>query len=102
MSQTIDAELVRHVAKLARIHVTDEQVARFGQQLGQILDYVQQLNELDVSDVQPLAHALDVHNVFRDDEPAESLPVELALREAPARDGAFFQVPQVLGEDGGA
>ncbi len=98
MAQTIDAELVRHVAKLARIHVSDEQVRRFSQQLGQILHYMQQLNELDVSNVQPLAHARDVNNVFREDQPAASLPVDLALREAPARDGDFFQVPQVLGE----
>jgi aspartyl-tRNA(Asn)/glutamyl-tRNA(Gln) amidotransferase subunit C len=96
MSETIDGEQVRHVAKLARIHLTDEQAELFGQHLRQILHYVEQLAQLDVSDVQPLAHALDVHNVFRDDVPGDSLPADLALREAPARDGEFFQVPRVL------
>jgi len=102
MSDVIDPEQVRHVGKLARIHLTDEQVERFGRQLGQILDYFQQLNELDVSNVEPLAHAVDVHNVFRDDCPADSLSADLALREAPDREGPFFRVPQVLGDDSGA
>jgi aspartyl-tRNA(Asn)/glutamyl-tRNA(Gln) amidotransferase subunit C len=99
MAEVIDPALVRHVGKLARIHLSDEQVERFSRQLGQILEYIGQLNELDVTGVEPLAHALDIHNVFREDAPADSLPVELALREAPARDGEFFQVPQVLGDE---
>lgn len=102
MSRVIDDTLVRHVGKLARIRLSDDEVARFARQLSAIVDYVGQLNELDVAGVQPLAHALDVHNVFRDDTPADSLPADLALREAPARDGGFFQVPQVLGDDSGA
>lgn len=102
MSEPVDADLVRHIAKLARIELADAQAATFGHQLRDILHYVEQLNELDVTNVQPLAHALDVHNVLRADEPAPSLPPDLALREAPARDGDFFQVPQVLGENGGA
>ena len=102
MADLIDPQLVRHVGKLARIHLTDEQVARFSRQLAQVLDYVRQLNELDVSGVEPLAHAVDVHNVFREDVPGQSLPAELVLREAPARDGSFFLVPQVLGGESGA
>jgi len=102
MPQTVDAELVRHVAKLARIRLTDAEAERFGRQLGDILRYVEQLGELDVTGVQPLAHAADVANVLRADRPAPSLPPEMALREAPASDGRFFLVPQVLGEDSGA
>ena len=102
MSNAVDAQLVRHVAKLARIHLTDQQAERFGHQLADILRYVEQLGELDVSNVQPMAHALDVHNVFGEDTPADSLDVPLALREAPARAGDFFRVPQVLGDESGA
>jgi aspartyl-tRNA(Asn)/glutamyl-tRNA(Gln) amidotransferase subunit C len=102
MPDTIDAKLVQHVARLARITLTDAEAERFGRQLADILRYVEQLGELDVTNVQPLAHAADVTNVLRDDQPRESLPVELALREAPATDGRFFLVPQVLGEDSGA
>lgn len=102
MSQPADEQLVRNVARLARISLTDAEAERFGRQLGDILHYVEQLGELDVEGVQPLAHALDVHNVLRPDEPGRSLPAELALREAPARDGDFFQVPRVLGPDSGA
>ena len=102
MPNVVDAQLVRHVAKLARIKLTDQQAERFGHQLAEILHYVEQLGELDVSNVQPLAHALDVHNVLRPDTPADSLPADVALREAPARDDCFFQVPAVLGEDSGA
>jgi len=102
MADVIDHDLVRHVGKLARIRLSDAEVDTFSRQLGQILDYVRQLNELDVTAVEPLAHALDVHNVFGEDAPADSLDVQLALREAPARDGDFFRVPRVLGDDSGA
>lgn len=102
MSHTIDPDLVRHVGKLARIRLTDEEVATFSRQLTDILGYVDQLGELDLEGVEPLAHAVDVHNVLADDEPTESLDPDLALREAPARDGSFFQVPRVLGDESGA
>ncbi len=102
MTDAINADLVRHVGKLARIRLNDDEVATLARQLGDILGYVSQLDELDLDDVQPLAHALDVHNVLADDEPSDSLGPDLALREAPGRDDDFFQVPRVLGEDSGA
>ncbi|MCG3178646.1 MAG: Glutamyl-tRNA(Gln) amidotransferase subunit C [Phycisphaerae bacterium] len=102
MSETLSDEQVRHVGKLARIRLSDDEVAAFSRQLTDILTYVDQLGELNLDGVQPLAHALDVHNVLADDVPADSLSNELALREAPAKAEGFFLVPRVLGEDSGA
>jgi len=92
----IDAEQVRHVAHLARLKLTDAEAARFGQQLSAILGYIEQLNELDTSDVPPTAHALPIHNVFREDTVTNSLAPEIALANAPQREGDFFAVPKVL------
>ncbi len=93
---------VRHAAKLCRLALTDGEVDRFTSQLGDILGYIQKLNELDVEGVRPMPHALDQHNVFRDDQPAPGLATDAALANAPAKDGPFFKVPKVLGEGGGA
>jgi aspartyl-tRNA(Asn)/glutamyl-tRNA(Gln) amidotransferase subunit C len=98
MSQPLTEEQVRHVAKLARLKCTDEEIHLFTRQLGAILEYVAQLEELDTTAVQPLAHCLPIHNVFRDDEIKPSLTNDEALANAPGRDGEFFSVPKVLGE----
>ncbi len=98
MSNPIDEKLVRHVGKLSRIALRDEQVARFGEQLGAILTYFDKLKELPTDGVEPMAHALAVHNVFADDRAAESLPPEKALANAPQRDGDFYKVPKVIGD----
>jgi len=98
MSETLTEEQVRHVAKLARLKCTDEEIATFTHQLGAILDYVAQLEEVDTENVEPLAHCLPVHNVFRSDEVRDSLANEAALANAPQRDGEFFAVPKVLGD----
>lgn len=90
---------VRHVAHLSRLNPTDEEVKLFAEQLSSILEYVEQLNEVDTADVQPTAHALPVHNVFRPDTPGVSLAPDEALANAPARDGSFFAVPKVLEQD---
>ncbi|MCL2329833.1 MAG: Asp-tRNA(Asn)/Glu-tRNA(Gln) amidotransferase subunit GatC [Phycisphaerae bacterium] len=90
---------VRHIAYLARLHPTDDEVRRASEQLSAILAYVDQLNEVDTTDVSPTAHALPVKNVFRDDVPGVSLTPDEALANAPARDGNFFAVPKVLEQD---
>ena len=96
---TISIDDVRHVAKLARLHMTDPELARFTQQLGTILHYVNKISELDVTSVEPMAHALPIHNVLRDDVVGEPLPLEKVLQNAPERDGDFFAVPKIIGGD---
>ena len=98
MGNKIDERQVRHVAHLARLELTDEQVDRLSTELSAILDYVDQLNRLDTDDVEPMAHPLPVHNVFRDDEVEPSLDPETALANAPQREGTFFRVPKVLNQ----
>jgi aspartyl-tRNA(Asn)/glutamyl-tRNA(Gln) amidotransferase subunit C len=93
---TLSPDDVRWVAHLARLQLTDDEIARYQRELSAILDYVQQLQQLDTANVEPLAHPLDVHNVFRGDEPTPSLPVDVALSNAPDRRGDFFGVPAVL------
>jgi aspartyl-tRNA(Asn)/glutamyl-tRNA(Gln) amidotransferase subunit C len=90
---------VEKVAKLARIAISESELEIFSGQLSRIVDYVSKLNELDTSDVEPLSHALPVANVFRDDVPTESLPIEAALANAPERIGDTFKVPRVLEGD---
>lgn len=99
MSGKIDEAQVRHISHLARLNPTDEEVQLFSQQLSSILAYVEQLNEVDTSEVPPTAHALPVSNVFREDVPGDSLSPDEALANAPQRDGSFFAVPKVLEQD---
>jgi aspartyl-tRNA(Asn)/glutamyl-tRNA(Gln) amidotransferase subunit C len=89
---------VRKIAHLARLELTDGELAILAPQLAIIVGYMEQLQQVPTEGVEPLAHALPVQNVFRDDEPAPSLPVEDALGNAPARRGPFFRVPAVLEE----
>ncbi|HXG08694.1 MAG TPA: Asp-tRNA(Asn)/Glu-tRNA(Gln) amidotransferase subunit GatC [Gemmataceae bacterium] len=89
-------EQVRWVAHLARLEMTDAELATMTRQLGAILDYVNQLQQVNTDAVEPLAHPLPIHNVFRADEPAPSLPVDAALANAPDRRGDFYGVPAVL------
>jgi aspartyl-tRNA(Asn)/glutamyl-tRNA(Gln) amidotransferase subunit C len=89
----ITREQVLHVARLARLELTGEEVERLEAQLGAILDAVGKVSELELADVEPTAHPLDLVNVWADDEPRPSLPVDEALANAPERDGDFFRVP---------
>jgi len=98
MTKTVDLELVQHVGKLSRIELTDEQVETFSRQIASILEYFDKLQELDTANVEPMAHAVEVHNVFADDSPGASLTPEQALANAPQRDGDFFKVPKVIGD----
>ncbi len=99
MDQTakkLDEAQVRKVAKLGRLKLSDADVARYASQLAGILGYVAQLKEVDVSGVEPMAHPLLLKNVLREDVVTPALPVEVALANAPQRDGPYFAVPKVL------
>jgi aspartyl-tRNA(Asn)/glutamyl-tRNA(Gln) amidotransferase subunit C len=89
----ISREEVLHVAGLARLDLTDEEVERFREQLNAILEAVGKVAELDLSNVQPTAHPLDLANTWADDEPRPSLSVDEALANAPDREGDLFRVP---------
>jgi aspartyl-tRNA(Asn)/glutamyl-tRNA(Gln) amidotransferase subunit C len=89
----ISRDDVLHVARLARLELSDAEVERFQGQLSAILDAVSKVQELDLSDVPPTSHPLEVVNVWREDQPRPSLPVEEALANAPDRDGDLFKVP---------
>jgi aspartyl-tRNA(Asn)/glutamyl-tRNA(Gln) amidotransferase subunit C len=89
----ISRDEVLHVARLARLELTDEEVERFREQLNAILEAVGKVAELDLSAVEPTAHPLDLVNVWRADEPRPSLTVEDAFANAPDRDDALFRVP---------
>ena len=102
MAKKIDETQVRHVAKLARLDLTDDEVARFSTQLSDILGYVEKLNELNTDSVEPLAHCLPIHNVLREDTVTESLDTALALKNAPQQVDSFFKVPKILDDYSGA
>ncbi len=93
---SLTTQQVRDVARLARLELTDAELAAMTRQLGVILEYVDQLKQVPTDDVEPLAHPLPIQNVFRDDEPAPSLPVDIALANAPNRKGDFYSVPAIL------
>jgi len=87
---------VEHVARLARLELTDDEKERMRAQLDSILSYIDKLNELDTSAVEPTSHVLPMMNVFRDDEVRPSLSQEEALANAPDRQDLFFRVPRIL------
>jgi aspartyl-tRNA(Asn)/glutamyl-tRNA(Gln) amidotransferase subunit C len=87
---------VKYVAHLARIAVTPDEEKKLGAQLGHILGYIEKLRELDVTNVEPTAHAVPLVNVTRTDEVRPSLPHEDALRNAPRQAGGLFVVPKIV------
>jgi aspartyl-tRNA(Asn)/glutamyl-tRNA(Gln) amidotransferase subunit C len=95
----ITREQVQHVARLAHLALTDEEVERLTGQLGAILDAVGKVSELDLTHVEPTSHPLDLVNVARADEPEPSLPREEALANAPDVEGGFFKVPPAIGPE---
>ncbi len=98
----ITEQEVRHAAQLSRLKLSDEKVRAFTVQMAQVLGYIEKLNELDVTGVEPMAHPNDACNRLRDDEPGATLSPEQALANAPASDPPYFRVPKVLGDGGGA
>ena len=97
--QKITLDQVRHVAKLARLAMDDAHLRRMTDQLESILEYVAKIGQVDMTGVEPTAHALPLHNVLREDVVEPSLPVEKVLMNAPETDGPFFKVPKVIGGD---
>jgi aspartyl-tRNA(Asn)/glutamyl-tRNA(Gln) amidotransferase subunit C len=91
---------VRKVATLARLSLSEDMLQSSGQQLTKILEYVQLLDEVDITGVEPMTHPVPAENVFRGDVMAASLPREAALSNAPKTDGQFFIVPKILEEKG--
>ena len=89
----ITRDEVLHVAKLARLALTEEEVERFRGQLSAILEAVGKVSELDLEGVPPTSHPLDLVNAWAEDEPHESLPIEDVLRNAPAAERNLFRVP---------
>ncbi len=94
----ISVEEVRKVAMLARLLLDDEELQAMSEQLTKILDYMELLRRVETSNVEPLAHPLELVSVFRPDQLAASLPREQALACAPRHDGQCYLVPAVLGE----
>jgi aspartyl-tRNA(Asn)/glutamyl-tRNA(Gln) amidotransferase subunit C len=87
---------VEHIADLARLEFTAEEMEKFTHQLNDILKYIEKLNEIDTSHVEPLSHVFELNNVFREDEVQPSLPIQDVLKNAPAAKDSFFKVPKVI------
>ena len=92
----ISRQEVEQVARLARLHLNDEELERMREELDAILAYIDKLRELDVEGVEPTSHAVPLINVMRDDEVTPCLPQETALANAPDRAGKFFRVPRII------
>jgi aspartyl-tRNA(Asn)/glutamyl-tRNA(Gln) amidotransferase subunit C len=93
---TLTTEQVKHVAHLARLRLTDEEVERYREQLSAVLEYAQMLDEVDTSSIPPTATVLPLHTVLRADEPELSFDPDDILDNAPHRDGQFFRVHAIL------
>ena len=89
---------VEKVSLLGRLLLSDQELDTMTSQLTRVVGYVEQLNEVNTDGVQPMAHAVEMHDVFRDDVLRPSLPREAALANAPKRDSECYRVPAVLGE----
>ena len=99
MAANLDEAAVRHVAQLARLNITDAEAALYAAQLLRILEYVEQLAEVDTTDVPPLAHPQDLVNVLRDDIVRASWTPTQALHNAPRHERSCFQVPKVIDKE---
>ena len=92
----IDRAAVDHVARLARLALTEEEREKMGAELTAILEHAEKIQSLELDDIQPTAHAVPLSNVLRDDEVRPSLLAEVALRNAPASEDGRFQVPRIV------
>jgi aspartyl-tRNA(Asn)/glutamyl-tRNA(Gln) amidotransferase subunit C len=95
---SLSADEVRKVAELSRLELSGDELQEMARQLGAIVDYVNQLQAVNTDGIEPLAHALNLHDVFRADVPGTSLTEDEALANAPARKGNFYRVPAVFGD----
>ncbi len=89
----IDRDQVLHVARLARLRLTEEEVERMTGELSKVLDHIEKISELDLDETEPTSHVIQLENVLRADEPRPSLPRDEALDQAPDTDGQGFRVP---------
>ncbi len=92
----ISIDEVRHVAHLARLSLSEDQLEAMMQNMNSILDYMDLLNEVDTTDIEPASHIMDISNIFRDDEVRPSLPPEVSLNNAPEKNRNSFVVPRVI------
>ena len=92
----IERKDVEHVARLARLALTDAEIEKMREQLNGILAYIEKLNALQTEGVEPTSHAVPMLNVMRDDAPGPCLPRDEALANAPDRAGEFFRVPRII------
>ena len=98
MAEPISRDDAAHVAKLARLDLTDDELERFTGQLGAVLEHAADIAALDIADVPPTAHPLPLVNVLREDTPRPSLDREEVLAQAPLAEDRRFKVPRILGE----
>ena len=99
MSQRITRDEVEHVARLARLDLTHDEIELFTGQLGDILEHAADIEALDVGDIEPTSHPMPIVNVFRDDDLVPSVDRDEVLAQAPAAEAGQFRVPPVLGEE---
>lgn len=99
MADRITRDDVAHVARLARLALSDVELDRFTEQLGAVLDHAADVAALDLADVEPTAHPIPLVNVFRDDVPRPGIDRSEVLAQAPAVEDGRFRVPQILGEE---
>jgi aspartyl-tRNA(Asn)/glutamyl-tRNA(Gln) amidotransferase subunit C len=92
----LSPDIVKQVARLCRLKLSDAEVALFTRELSEILSYIEKLNKLDTEAVKPLTHVLPLSNVLREDEVKDSLPVEKSLANAPEKVKNFFSVPKII------
>lgn len=93
---SISKDDVLHVAGLARLELSEDEVSKYEEELNDVLKFMDKLNELDTEGIEPSAHVLDINNVFREDEVQESFDVEEILANAPEREDDYFKVPSIL------
>ena len=86
---------VEHVAKLARLELTEEEKVKFSKQLGDVLEYAQQMNEIDTEGVEPMSHAIPIVNVMREDEVVHEFSREELMANAPLKEDGFFRVTKI-------
>lgn len=98
MGTTVTREQIEHVARLARLRFSPEELTGFTEQFNQIVAYVEKLNEAQTDGIEPMASVIQTTNVFREDEPGPMLSAAEALRNAPKKTEGFFSVPKVIGE----
>ncbi len=96
MNQRIDKSQVEHIARLARLEVSDEEKELFGTQLTNILGHINKLDEIDTEGVEPTSHAQELTNVSREDKVKDSLSLDEALKNAPDRHDGFYRVPKII------